>query len=124
MVLKSVVLGCGEFGASLRPFCRTLSLILLSVLTIGLPTISALNNTCYTDQQTGTDLGLRIAACQAVLSTAGGIINATGETGAQSAAATITLSKPVTLMLGNYNLTLNGNPGINMNAVGASIIGL
>jgi len=97
---------------------------LLSVLTIGLPTISALNNTCYTDQQTGTDLGLRIAACQAVLSTAGGIINATGETGAQSAAATITLSKPVTLMLGNYNLTLNGNPGINMNAVGASIIGL
>jgi parallel beta-helix repeat protein len=66
----------------------------------------------HVDQFSGDDAGAQITACIAALPSSGGTCDATGLVGSQSAALTISIDKPVTLLFGSINLTLFGKPGI------------
>ena len=69
-------------------------------------------------------MGAKINAAIADLPSTGGIVDATSFQGVQSAAATITLSKPCLLKLGAVTLTASGAPGFNLTSIGAGIEGL
>jgi hypothetical protein len=70
---------------------------------------SFINNTCMADQQTGIDMGAKIAACNTLLASQGnGIIDATGFTGTQYASVGFTLGPgvPTTNTTPAYSVTL------------------
>jgi hypothetical protein len=77
--------------------------------------LGTINNTCMADQQTGNDMGAKIAACNTALASTGGIIDATGLLGTQYASVGFTIgpglptttsapSNSVTLKLGYVTL--------------------
>jgi hypothetical protein len=68
------------------------------------------------------DLGADINACVAALPAAGGTCDFRNK-GVGTAAATITLNKPVTLLLDGTQLTVNGSPGIQVAGHGVRIRG-
>lgn len=82
------------------------------------------NNRLFADQFSGSDMGAKIAAAIAAAPSTGCIIDATAFQGAQAAAVTITVNKPVQILLGNVTLTLAGSPAITLTSSGASIVGL
>lgn len=77
----------------------------------------------YANQFSGDDAGARITACIAALPSNGGTCDARGLVGTQTAHATLSIDKPVTLLLGHVNLTLLGNPGIALASSGIHIEG-
>lgn len=83
-----------------------------------------LGQVLYADQFAGVDMGAKINAAIAAAPATGCIIDATSFLGAQAAASTIALSKPVFLKLGEVTLTCAASPGISITAVGSSIVGL
>lgn len=91
----------------------------------GTLSVTQLNSVRYADQYSGADAGAKITACFADLPSTGGICDARGLTGAQSAASTITLSKNNScLLLGSIQLTMAGDPMINTgNVQGGCIVG-
>ncbi|MGH9508724.1 MAG: hypothetical protein ACRD2Q_06440, partial [Terriglobales bacterium] len=82
------------------------------------------HNVRYCDQFGGTDAGARITACIADLPLAGGVADARGLEGAQTISSTITISKPVQLLLGQatYSCTATGTCFL-IDSNGVSIIG-
>jgi hypothetical protein len=72
---------------------------------------------------TGSDIGAKINTAVAALPAAGGVIDCRGLTGAQSAAATITLSKQIALLLPMGSIQLLANPGILITSGGCQILG-
>ncbi|KKM87470.1 hypothetical protein LCGC14_1268630, partial [marine sediment metagenome] len=82
------------------------------------------NEIVYAHMQAGADAGAKIANCIARLPTGGGTCDAKGLEGAQTAAATLTISKPVQLLLGAATFTWAVQPGINFAASsdGSSLI--
>ncbi|MGO9316445.1 MAG: hypothetical protein ACLPXT_12410 [Terracidiphilus sp.] len=98
-----------------------------------------INNTCMADQQTGIDMGAKIAVCNAALAAqGGGIIDATGFYGTQYASAGFTLGPgvpsntnppayAVTLKLGYVNLNTGGeiitSPSTHIEGKASSIFG-
>lgn len=72
----------------------------------------------------GSDAGLKIQAAHDSLPAAGGVIDARGLTGAQTAAATINLSKRCLLLAGAATLTCSGSPGIDIKINGVTIRGI
>lgn len=92
-------------------------------LSIGTVATVRANNIRFADQFPGADAGAEINACVADLPSTGGTCDARGFQGPQTAAATILLNKPVTLLIGHATLTLAGNPGISANASGVRILG-
>jgi len=78
---------------------------------------------CYADKFSGADAGAKIALAIAALPATGGTVDARGFESSGSAAATITINKPVVLLFGAGNFTLAGSPGINVTADGVSVIG-
>ncbi len=70
------------------------------------------DNVRHADQFPGSDAGAEINACVADLPATGGVCDARGFQGAQTAAATIVLNKPVRLLLGPMTLKVAGNPGV------------
>lgn len=78
----------------------------------------------YADQFSGADMGAKINAAIADLPSTGGIVDATAFQGAQSAAATITVTQGITVLLGGVTLTLAGSPGINLSGQGACVEGI
>lgn len=87
------------------------------------PIINAIR---YADQFPGADAGAKIAACITALPATGGTCDARGLEGPQTAAATITISKPVTLLLGFTSLTSSASPAFDFaaGAAGSAILGL
>lgn len=81
------------------------------------------DNIRHADQFPGADAGAQINACVADLPAAGGTCDARGFQGPQTAAATVVLNKPVTLLLGQMTLTVAGNPGISVQSNGVHISG-
>lgn len=81
------------------------------------------SNVRYVNQFPGDDAGAKITACIAALPSNGGTCDARGLAGAQSAHVTLSIDKPVTLLLGHVNLTLLGNPGIALASSGIHIEG-
>lgn len=71
----------------------------------------------------GDDAGAKIAACLAALPPDGGTCDARGLVGRQTAVRTVSIEKPVNLLLGRINLTLFGNPGIAIASSGVHIQG-
>jgi len=67
--------------------------------------VRKLNNTRFAAQFVGADAGAKIANAIADLPSTGGTVDARGLEGAQTTAATITLNKPVDLLLGHTTLT-------------------
>jgi hypothetical protein len=68
------------------------------------------------------DGGARISACMAALPPTGGVCDFRNQ-GAQVAESTIVINKPLTLLLDGTQLTLNGTPGILIEADGVRIEG-
>src|SRR3990167_3356535 len=66
------------------------------------------NNIRYADQFAGANAGAKIQAAHDDLPSTGGIVDARGFEGAQTSTATIVLTKPVLLLLGNATLTMSG----------------
>ena len=77
---------------------------------MGNVSIGTLNNRCYADTQAGADLGFKVAACLTALTSTGGIIDATGLEGAQAISSTITVNKPVVILLGYTTITCSASP--------------
>lgn len=74
-------------------------------------------------QFSGADFGAKVTAAILDLPSTGGTVDARALEGAQSAASTITINKPVRLLLGATVLTLSGSPGINITSAGVCIEG-
>jgi len=92
--------------------------------TLGSVTATSVNGTIMADSQAGGDFCAKISAAVSAAPATGAIINAVGLSGTQSCASTLTISKPVTVILGATVLTLNGNPGINITSKGVTLEGL
>src|SRR5437764_10067481 len=76
------------------------------------------------ESEAGADMGAKLNDCIAHLPAAGGICDAVGLQGTQSAAATISCNKKnVAIWLGSVTLKLNGSPGINLSANNCALIG-
>ncbi len=75
-----------------------------------------ISNVALADRFAGTDAGAKSTACMAALPAAGGVCDARGLQGAQSAAATITVPAYVTLLLGSMTLTSSASPAISVTA--------
>jgi hypothetical protein len=84
-----------------------------------------LNNVRYASGFPGADAGTKIAAAIADLPSTGGTVDARGLEGAQAAAATIVLNKPLHLILGNATLTggAAANPVISITSHDVTIEG-
>jgi hypothetical protein len=73
--------------------------------------VKGVNGVIYADQLSGADAGAKINAAIAHLPSTGGIVDARNLTGAQSMAASLTISKNfVTLLLGSMTLSMGANP--------------
>ena len=70
--------------------------------------LGTINNTCMADQQVGSDMGAKIAACNTALASTGGIIDATGLLGTQYAPVGFTIGPglPTTTSAPSYSVTL------------------
>lgn len=77
-------------------------------ITTGISIINALtiNGTQMCDQYPGSTAGAKIAACVAALPVTGGRADATGLQGAQTISSTISIGKPVELLLGASTFTV------------------
>jgi hypothetical protein len=71
---------------------------------IGPLSINKINGVFYADQFAGADAGAKIQAAIDALPSGGGIVDATNFTGDQAATTTITIAKPVTLLIGLWRL--------------------
>ena len=69
------------------------------------------------------DIGVDINTCVSNLPQTGGICDFRAK-GAQTAAATINLNKPVSLLLDGTQITVNGSPGIQISYPGVHILGV
>src|SRR5262245_51579419 len=69
------------------------------------------------------DIGNDINTCVSNLPQTGGVCDFRAR-GAQTAAATINLNKPVSLLLDGTRITLNGSPGIQVSYPGVHILGV
>ncbi len=70
----------------------------------------------------GATGGAKIAACIADLPVSGGIADARGLDGSQDITATISIAKPVTLMLGDATYTSSSNPAFEITSA-ANVVG-
>ena len=111
-------------SAPLNPATSFGNITVTGLTSTGLMLTKNLEQTRFADQFAGADMGAKINAAIADLPSSGGIVDATAFQGAQSAAATITLNKPMVLLLGAVTLTMAGSPGIAISATGASVMGL
>lgn len=86
----------------------------------------SLNSVRMADQFSGANAAAKIQAAHDDLSSAGGVIDARALTGSQSGTSTITISKPVTILVGPTTLTSSASPVINFasGAGGSSLIGI
>jgi hypothetical protein len=76
------------------------------------------------DPATGSgDLGAQIQSAIDALPATGGVIDARRFAGAQSAAATVNVNKPVTVYLGRVTFALSGCPGVNLSGQNAGLFG-
>ena len=98
-------------------------------MSIGIPTTGGQINptVVYADQFAGANWGAQVAAAIASLPTTGGIIYATNFSGSQVVTSTITIDRPVTLIIGGYSVSLQvfgGKASINITTSGkVNIIG-
>lgn len=60
----------------------------------------------FADQYAGADAGAKIAAAISDLPSTGGTVDARGFEGAQAFSSTLTINKPITLLLGNATFTM------------------
>jgi len=81
----------------------------------------AQGETRFADRLPGADAGAKINAAVAALPQAGGIVDARGLRGAASAAATITLDRPVVLLLGSLDLDVRATPAIRISSPGGNV---
>lgn len=82
---------------------------------------------CHASQYTGTtpnNLGGKITACLAVLPSTGGTIDARGLEGAQAMTATVTLSKPVTVILPAGTISASSAAPFTCNTSGVTVMGV
>lgn len=87
-------------------------------------TSTALSAHIMVHEQPGNDMGAKLNACIATLPPSGGICDALGLQGAQSAAGTIMCNKTgAIIVLGFVTLTLHGSPGINLLSRGCRVEG-
>jgi hypothetical protein len=93
-----------------------------SISIAGLSLQSLNTNIIFADRFAGADGGAKINAAIAAADVDGAVIDATNLQG-MTAAATITVSKPVKLLMPCGTVTLAGSPGINITAVGAKVQG-
>ncbi len=82
------------------------------------------NNIRYADQFAGSDAGAKIQAAINDLSSTGGVVDARGLEGIQTATAIITISTKVTVLFGNLTLSSNANPNIDITGNGANLLGI
>ncbi len=93
---------------------------------MGNVTVGTLNNICYADSQAGADAGFKIAGCITSLASGGGIVDARGLEGAQVISSTITVNKPVAILLGYATYTTSASPAFDFVRAGrnSSLIGI
>lgn len=84
------------------------------------------NNTRFADQFAGADAGAKITACIAALPSTGGTCDARGLEGAQTISSTITVNKPVQILLGYATYTTSASPAFDFTEAGdfSSLIGV
>lgn len=76
----------------------------------------------FADATSGADLDSVLNTLIAAMPAGGGTIDARGFTGTQACNATITLSKPVKLLLGNCTITSTATPIFDVTTSGAAVI--
>ncbi|MBI1940126.1 MAG: hypothetical protein HYS33_01310, partial [Acidobacteria bacterium] len=86
--------------------------------------IANLNNIRFADQFPGADAGEKIANCIADLPATGGTCDARGLEGAQTISSTLTIDKPINLLLGAASYTLSSGVRIDLTSNEVAIIGL
>ena len=82
-------------------------------------TVFIQNNIIYADAQLGADLGVKITNCLARIPATGGICVARGLEGAQVISTTITVNKPVVILLGYTTITCSVSPCFDFVTAGA-----
>ncbi|MBI2820386.1 MAG: hypothetical protein HYX73_10435 [Acidobacteria bacterium] len=84
-----------------------------------------LNAVRFADQFAGANAGAKIAAAITDLPSTGGTVDARGLEGAQAFSSTLTISKPVVLLLGATTVTFSGSaPCINITSSNVTIRGI
>ncbi|HXE91298.1 MAG TPA: right-handed parallel beta-helix repeat-containing protein [Terriglobales bacterium] len=89
-------------------------------------TNTSFHNIRLCDAFSGADAGAKIAACIAALPSSGGVADARGLEGSQTISSTITINKPVKLLLGaaTYELAVSGSsPAISITSSNVTIEG-
>ncbi|MEK9186452.1 MAG: hypothetical protein AAB885_02585, partial [Patescibacteria group bacterium] len=81
-----------------------------------------INNIRLVNSFSGADAGAKIANCISDIPSTGGICDARGFEGSQTISSTITVNKPVTILLGKATFSASAAP-FNITANGARIIG-
>jgi len=97
----------------MKPYRVATKICLAFSIVIGICSSAlAASTVLYVTHFSGVDAGAKITACIAALPSSGGTCDARGLVGTQFAHSTLSIDKPVTLLLGSMKLTLLGNPGI------------
>ena len=88
--------------------------------------ISKLNNRVFVDVMVGADAGAKLVACIAAIPASGGICDARGLEGAQVISTTVTVNKPVVILLGYTTITCSASPCFDFPRLGrlSSLIGV
>jgi hypothetical protein len=114
---------CSKTGCAMTGPLSGTSATFSGAISGGALTATSVNNVCAASSQVGATADVKIMACQSALPSAGGIIDASGLTGAQTLAALV-INKHVKILLGpgvfTVSTTINAT---NLGFAGFSIIG-